>query len=241
MRLCDFCRARNGNPLDKPQFFIVADFIYTRHEMTKKYAVAIGLTTSMVFLLTAMAIYPGGTYTDKNAIGFNWTKNYISNLFETTALNGMENPSRIWAYLGVLIYSITCAVFFVNMSQKIPERNSANIIKYTGILTLPCTLLVVTPLHNLMLTISTFLFWTCITWISAFVFQTKLHFLKVYCLLCLLIFYYAVYIHATNNWDVLPTIQKVNSLSSILLILALEYFTQKADFEKSSREIKKQI
>ncbi len=48
--------------------------------------------------------------------------------------------------------------------------------------------------------------------------------------MCLLIFYYAVYIHASNNWDVLPVIQKVNTISAILLILGLEYFTKKEDF-----------
>jgi hypothetical protein len=198
--------------------------------MIKKHSVLIGVTISLTFLTIAISIYPGGTYQDKNSIGFDWTKNYISNLFETKALNGSQNSSRTWAYFGMFFYSISCAIFFVNMSKKIPEKNAVNIIKYTGMLTMPFTLLIITPLHDLMLTISSFLFWTCIVCITVFILKTRLHFFKFFCIICLIIFYYAVYIHASANWDLLPIIQKVNTISSILLILGLEYFTKKEDF-----------
>ncbi len=198
--------------------------------MIKKYYVLIGVIISLLFLLIAISIYQGGTYQDKNAIGFNWTKNYISNLFESKALNGSQNPSVIWAYFGMFFYSISCAIFFVNMSKKIPDRKSAFVIKYLGMLTMPLTFLIVTPYHDLMLTISNSLFWTCITWITAFIFRTRHHFLKFYCIVCLGIFYYAVYIHTSSNWDLLPVIAKLNTFSSILLILGLEYFTKKDDF-----------
>lgn len=145
-------------------------------QMIKKYSVLTGLTISLIFLITAISIYPGGTYQDKNSIGFDWTKNYISNLFEAKALNGSQNSSRAWAYVGMLFYSISSAVFFVNMSKKIPGKNAANIIKYAGILTLPCTFLIITPIHDLMLTISSFLFWTCIVCITVFLLKTQLHF-----------------------------------------------------------------
>jgi membrane-associated HD superfamily phosphohydrolase len=186
----------------------------------------------MLLFTIAVLVYPGGTYEDKNAEGFNWTKNYISNLFEATALNGSENSSRTWAYFGVFFYSITCAVFFVNMSRKIPDKGSANVIKYMGILTMPVTLLIATPLHNLMLNISNLLFWTCMGWITVFVFKTRLHFLKVYCIICQLIFFYAVFVHSSSNWDALPIIQKVNTISSLVLIFVLEYFTKREDFAR---------
>jgi len=198
----------------------------------RKYSVLIGLTISMLLFTIAVLVYPGGTYEDKNAEGFNWTKNYISNLFEATALNGSENSSRTWAYFGVFFYSITCAVFFVNMSRKIPDKGSANVIKYMGILTMPVTLLIATPLHNLMLNISNLLFWTCMGWITVFVFKTRLHFLKVYCIICQLIFFYAVFVHSSSNWDALPIIQKVNTISSLVLIFVLEYFTKREDFAR---------
>jgi hypothetical protein len=198
--------------------------------MIKKHLVLIGITISLVFLIIAISIYPGGTYQDKSSVGFDWTKNYISNLFEAKALNGSQNSSRVWAFFGMFFYSISCAIFFVNMSNKIPEKVFKSIIKYLGILIMPFTFLIITPLHNLMLNISSFLFWNCIGAITVFIFMTKLHFFKIYNIICLLIFFYAVYIHASSNWDLLPIIQKVNTISAILLILGLEYFTKKEDF-----------
>lgn len=198
--------------------------------MIKRHSVLIGLTISLILLAIAIAVYPGGTYENQNSIGFDWTRNYISNLFKTTAVNGSHNASRIWAYLGMFFYTISCAIFFVNMSKKLPDRNGANILKYVGILTMPFTFLVITPLHDLMLTISSFLFWTCIIVITVFIMKTRLHFFKFYNIVCLLIFYYAVYLHATNNWDLLPIMQKANIGSSILLILGHEYFTKTIDF-----------
>lgn len=199
-------------------------------KMIKKHLVLIGITISLILLLIAISIYPGGTYQDKNSVGFDWSKNYISNLFEAKALNGSQNVSIVWAFFGMFLYSISCAIFFVNMSKKIPEKVFKNIIKYTGILIMPFTFLIVTPLHDLMLNISNFLFWNCIVAITVFVFMTKLHFFKVYNVVCLLIFFYAVYIHTSSNWDLLPIIAKLNSISAIFLILGLEYFTKKEDF-----------
>lgn len=198
--------------------------------MIKRHSVLTGLTISLILLAIAIAVYPGGTYENQNSIGFDWTRNYISNLFKTTAVNGSHNDSRIWAYFGMFFYTISCAIFFVNMSKKLPDRNGANILKYVGILTMPFTFLVITPLHDLMLTISSFLFWTCIIVITVFIMKTRLLFFKFYNIVCLLIFYYAVYLHATNNWDLLPIMQKVNIGSSILLILGHEYFTKTIDF-----------
>ena len=86
--------------------------------MIKKHSVLAGVTISLVFLLIAISLYPGGSMFDKNAIGFSWTKNFISNLFAAKALNGAENPSRIWAYLGMILLPFTYAIFFVNMSKK---------------------------------------------------------------------------------------------------------------------------
>ena len=208
--------------------------------MVKKYSVLIGMLVSLVFFSIAIAIYPGGTYQDRNSVGFDWTKNYFSNLFEQRALNGIYNRSMIWAYIGMFVYAISCTLFFINMSKKIPDNKAAIILKYTGILTMPFTFLIITPLHDLMLTISSVLFWTCMVLITVFVMKTRLHFFKCYCLLCLLIFYYALYIHLSSNWDVLPIVQKVNTITTIALILGLEYFTKREDFDAIKREQEQQ-
>ncbi len=198
--------------------------------MIKKYSVLIGVVISLILLIVAISIYPGGSMFDKNSVGFDWSKNFISNLFAAKALNGYENPSRIWAYLGMILLPLSYAIFFTNMSKKIPEKNAANILKYGGAINVLCMFLIVTPLHDLMLNVSITLFWTCIVIITVFILKTNLHLFKFLCVVCLVIFYYSIYLWATNDWDLLPTMQKVNFINSTLLILGLEYFTKQQDF-----------
>jgi len=90
--------------------------------------------------------------------------------------------------------------------------------------------LIVTPLHDLMLNLSITLFWTCIVVITVFILKTRLHLFKFLCVICLLIFYYSLYLWGTNDWSLLPIMQKVNFINSTLLILGLEYFTKQEDF-----------
>jgi hypothetical protein len=198
--------------------------------MIKKYSVLIGVVISLILIMIAISIYPGGTMFDEYSIGFDWSKNFMSNLFGAKALNGAENPSRIWAYSGMILLPLSYAVFFINMSKKIPEKNAAKILKYGGVANIFFTFLTVTSLHDIMLILSTTLFWTCLVVITVFILKTRLHLFKFFCIICLLIFYYSVYLWGTNDWSLLPIMQKVNFISSTLLILGLEYFTKQEDF-----------
>jgi len=198
--------------------------------MIKKYSVLTGVVISFLLMIVATSIYPGGSMFDMNSVGFDWTKNFISNLFATKALNGAENPSRIWACLGMIILPSCYAIFFINMSKKIPDKNAAFILKYGGSVNILFMFLIITPLHDLMLNISITLFWTCIFIVTVFVLKTRLHLAKFFCVVCLLNFYYSIYLWATNDWSMLPIMQKINFINSALLILGLEYFTKLEDF-----------
>jgi hypothetical protein len=198
--------------------------------MIKKYFVLTGIVISSILILIAISIYPGGTMFNEYSIGFDWSKNFMSNLFGAKALNGAENPSRVWAYSGMILLPLTYALFFIKMSKKIPEKNAGNILKYLGVANVLFTFLTVTPLHDIMLIISTSLFWTCLVIITIFILKTKLHLFKFFCIISLLIFYYSVYLWGTSDWNLLPIMQKVNFATSTLLILGLEYFTKKEDF-----------
>nr|WP_082856010.1 hypothetical protein [Mucilaginibacter sp. L294] len=198
--------------------------------MIKKYSVLTGIVISLILILIAISVYPGGTMFNEYATGFSWTKNFMSNLFGTRALNGAENPSRIWACLAMIVLPLTYALFFFNMAKKIPEKNAGYILKYASVANILFTFLTITSLHDSMLIISTTLFWTCLLITSIFILKTKLHLFKFFCIISLVVFYYSVYLWGISDWHLLPIMQKVNFASSTLLILGLEYFTKKEDF-----------
>jgi len=199
-------------------------------QMTKKYSVLICVVISVILIVIATLVYPGGSFLDKNSIGFEWSKNFISNLFAEKAINGSENTSRIWAIVGMVFHSVGYGIFFIHMSKKISARQASNVLKFIGTANILFNFLIVTPLHDLMVIISSTLFLMGLFYLTVFIFKTKLHLFKFSCILCFLIFYFTLYLYGSGNLGLLAIMQKVSFICSMLLILGIEYFTKLEDF-----------
>jgi hypothetical protein len=197
--------------------------------MIKKYSVLICLVTSVILIVIATLAYPGGSLLDKNSIGFDWSKNYLSNLFATKAINGSENPGWIWALIGMAFHSVGYGFFFINMSKKIPSRLCANTLKYIGATNIIFIFLIATPLHDLG-TISIILTLIGLFVITVFILMSKLHLLKFCCIICLLTYYCFFFFFGLGYTGLSVIMQKVYIISSMLLVLGLEYFTKYEDF-----------
>ena len=201
----------------------------TIKQIVKKYSVLICMVISVILIVVATQVYPGGSLLDKNSIGFDWSKNFLSNLFAPKALNGSENPGRIWALIGMAFHSVGYGIFFINMSKKIPSKQSANILKFIGAINILFIFLIATPLHDLG-TISIIFTLLGLFTITVFILKTKLHFLKFCCIICLLTYYCFFYLFGFGYLGLAVIMQKVYNLSSMLLVLGLEYFTRYEDF-----------
>jgi hypothetical protein len=200
--------------------------------MLKKHSVLIGTTASLSLLFIAMMVYPGGSIFDKKTVGFDLTKNFISNLFGAKALNGSDNPARYWADAGMIFLAVSFAMFFIRFSEKIPQKSAANVIKYAGTGGMVFAFLVVTPLHDLMVTIASTMFLLSIFYITVFILKSNLHFFKILCIISMLNFYFTLYLFGFGDLVYLPIMQKITYFSMIILILFLDYFTTKEDFAK---------
>ncbi len=200
-------------------------------QMVIKYSVLICLIISVILLVIAASIYPGGSLLDKNSIGFHWSKNFLSNLFETTAINGSENTGRIWALIGMAFHAIGYGIFFIKMSKKIASSKWAKILKYIGVANIIFIFLIATPLHDIGV-ISIILTLIGLFTITVFILKSKLHFFKFYCIICLLTFYCFFFLFGFGYLDLAIIMQKVYNISAILLVLGLEYFTKHEDFKQ---------
>jgi hypothetical protein len=153
-------------------------------------------------------------------------------LFAQKAINGSENPGRIWALIGMAFHSVGYGIFFFHMSKKMSLRHVATILKFIGATNIVFNFLIVTPLHDLMVTISSTLSLLGLFYITVLILKTKLHLLKLCCIICLLTFYYTLYLYGSGDWGLLAIMQKVSFISSMLLVLGLEYFTKYEDFKQ---------
>jgi len=198
-------------------------------QMVKKYSVLICLVISVILIIIASLVYPGGSLLNKNSIGFDWSKNFISNLFAPRAINGSENPGRIWAIIGMAFHSVGYGIFFINMSKKIPSRQWAKILQFIGAANILFIFLIATPLHDLG-TISIVLTLFGLFTITVFTLKSKLHLLKFCCIICLVTFYCFFLLFGFGYLGLAVIIQKVYNASSLLVVLGLEYFTRYEDF-----------
>ncbi len=210
----------------------------TIKQIVRKYAVLICMVISVILIVIATIVYPGGSLLDKNSIGFDWSKNFLSNLFATKAINGSENPGWIWALIGMAFHSVGYGIFFINMSKKIPSRQWANILKFIGVANILFIFLIATPFHDLG-TISIILTLFGLFTITVFILKSKLHLLKFCCIICLLTFYCFFSLFGFGYLGLAVIMQKVYNLSSMLLVLGLEYFTKYEDFVQIKSGVQK--
>jgi hypothetical protein len=205
--------------------------------MIKKYSVLICVITSVILIVIATFAYPGGSLLDKNSIGFYWSKNFLSNLFATKAINGSENSGRIWAIVGMAFHSVGYGIFFIHMSKKISSRQWGKFLKIIGATNIIFIFLIATPLHDLGV-ISIILTLIGLFTITVFILMSKLHLLKFCCIICLLTYYCFFCLFGLGYLGLAVIMQKVYIISSMLLVLGLEYFTKSEDFIqiKSARQ-----
>ena len=199
----------------------------------RKYSVLLCVLITTIFLLIATFLYPGGSILDKNSVGFTWSKNFFSNLFLPKALNGSDNPSRIWAFIGMVFHSIGYGIFFMHTARKIPHKHTELVLKSVGIANMVFTFLIATPLHDLMVTISSTLTMLGLFYITVFILRTKLHWLKFFCIASMILFYLTLFLYGAGDWGLLAVMQKVTFICFMLLVLAIEYFTKSEDFQLS--------
>ena len=196
----------------------------------RKYLVLLCISISLVLIVSASLKYPGGSILDKDSYGFDWSKNFISNLFRDKAINGKDNPGKNWAILGMAFHSLGYGLFFLNMAGKMFNSHASKVLTIVGVLEIVFNFLIASSLHDQMVTLSSTLSLLGLFYITIFTFRTKLNWLKFSCVLCLLIFYFTLYLYGTGDWGLLAIMQKVSMILSILLILTFEFFTVKEDY-----------
>ena len=200
--------------------------------MLKKHSIVLSLLVAMLLLFTAACFYPGGSQYDPHAVGYNWKRNYLSNLFSPLAVNGANNASRPWAVCGMFFLTIGFALFFVEFSKKIPLKTPAGIIRYFGAGAMLFAFLTVTPWHDIMITITSTMALVSMFYITVFVFKSKLQLLKILSVLSLLALYICVYIYYSGNFlEILAVMQKTSLGIGMIWIVALNYTARAEDFE----------
>lgn len=205
--------------------------------MQQKYLPTIGVAIALALIFIATTQYPGGSLHDANAVGFYWQYNYLSNLVGPVAVNGAPNTARPWAVAGVLVLCAVIAAVFVRISKKLPSEGGAPIaVKYGGAGAMAASVLLVTPYHDLGVTISGALLLLSLFYITVLLFMTKHHWLKLLATTCLLLLYGSTFIYSFRwHLELLPVLQKLDLFGCILLLLSIDRMVNKEDFKRPAK------
>jgi hypothetical protein len=201
--------------------------------MLQKNLILSGISLGVLFLLIATAYYPGGSLHNEFSVGYSWTENYITNLLNPLAVNGMDNAARPWAIVGVLFLTSSFGLFFVQFSDYIQIKSAAFIIKYVGIAaTLLGFLTVIPSLHDIMVMITSILTLLLFFYLTVIAVKAKMPILSIASVFFLSLFYLTTFMYYGRfHLEYLPIMQKTILLAKIVWILSLAYFTTKGDFK----------
>lgn len=204
--------------------------------MLQKHLILFGMILSLALLIISTFFYPGGSQSDPNSIGYDWLQNYLSNLFSPQAVNGLENGARPWAVAGMLVLSISFALFFVTFSKKIEHKGAARIIQICGVSAMGFAFLTVTPLHDQMVRIASTLSLLALFYITVFVLKSKLLLFKILSIVILLLLYTSIYLYYSLTYlEFLPIMQKMAFGMTIAWALGLHYISTPEDFRFSKK------
>jgi hypothetical protein len=207
--------------------------------MIQKHLTAICLALALLFFMIAALLYPGGSQANSQSVGYDLGNNYLCNLFDAHGINGANNPGMVWAFVGMFFMCVGLGSFFYRVSSKIQHRSSAMIIRYAGMASMFFAFWVITPYHDLMVTIAVVFAMFAVFYLSVFVFMSRHVFLKILAALCLFTLYFNAFVYYTSLWlEILPIVQKINYLVIISWVLGLEYFTTLEDFPIKTKKTK---
>src|SRR5947209_9688461 len=122
--------------------------------MDKRKVPLVCVLLALALVLIATRLYPGGTLDDPTAVGFDWWRNYLTQLFRPVALNGEANAARPYAIAGVWLFSIGIAELFRQLAAGLASTRHAKWVRIFGIASAVYAALTVTRMHDLMVMIA---------------------------------------------------------------------------------------
>ncbi|MFM2385499.1 MAG: hypothetical protein RL660_256 [Bacteroidota bacterium] len=120
--------------------------------------VATGVLLYVVMYFIAAQFYPGGTYQNRNAQGFDWVRNFWCNLLDSTSLNGQANTARPLAIAAMALLVCCITYFWYKFPRYVAcSKTVGRLIQYCGCAAMLLSgLLLAAVQHDLAINISCF-------------------------------------------------------------------------------------
>ena len=193
----------------------------TKSHRTKNSWILIPFIGSFLFLILyvlAALLYPGGSGTDKTAIGYNWANNYWCNLLSEKAINGQVNAARPVAITAMFVLCLSLSTFWILFPAltQLKKYNSL-LIQVAGTVCMLTSFLLLTPIdHDLAVNTSSVFGLIAMTGILIALYQLKWKWLFAFGLFDLLLVALNNYLYHSKEMNYLPIVQKFSFLAFLI-------------------------
>ena len=169
-----------------------------------------GIAVSVTCFWAATMLHPGG---------FDWNRDYLS-----TLLRDPSSPARILAVAGMLCFCVSIVLVFERLARAVEFSKNSKVIRIGGIGSMIYALLAMTPMHDLMVTISvTFFFVAALALMQALYAHRERGFFAAGCI-CSAVLAASVTIYYTGHFvSVLPWAQRAVFVLFTLWLVSLDY------------------
>lgn len=172
----------------------------------------------IVFYIIAALLYPGGSGTDKTAIGYSWTNNYWCNLLSEKAINGQTNTARPVAVAAMLLLCLSLSTFWIRFPALTHlKKYHRLLIQVAGTVSMLASFLLLTGIdHDLAINTSSAFGLIAMTGTLIALYQLKWKWLFAMGLFDLLLIALNNYLYHSNEMMYLPVVQKISFLSFLI-------------------------
>jgi hypothetical protein len=178
----------------------------------------IGNFLFIVLYVIAALLYPGGSGTDKTAIGYSWTDNYWCNLLSEKAINGQTNTARPVAVTAMLVLCLSLSTFWILFPEKTQlKKYHRLLIQVAGPGCMLTTFLLLTSIdHDLAINTSSAFGLIAMIGTLIALYQLKWKWFFAIGLFDLLLVALNNYLYHSNEMMYLPVVQKFSFLSFLV-------------------------
>ena len=186
----------------------------------------IGMLLFVICYVVAAGLYPGGSWNDLAQPGFSWRHNYLCDLLDARAVNGMLNTGKYWARaaLAFLCLGLMVLWYHLPLLTKGPAW-FRNLLRYSGMGALGAMVFLRADTHDLTVRIAG-VFGLVALSLLLFGLWKQGH--KIFVFLggwCLGMFLVNYTIYETGDFVYwLPLIQKITFLSFIVWFVWMDVF-----------------
>jgi len=173
-----------------------------------------------IYIIAAL-LYPGGSETDRTAVGFSLKNNYWCNLLHENAINGQPNTAKPLAIIGMFILCLALSTFWVVFPKQVFAGKYLQLtIQITGAGAMVSSFLLLTNIdHDLVVNFASSLGFIATIGTLICLYKTKWYGLFAFGLFNILLVGLNNYLYNTKGMMIyLPAVQKISFLSFLVWI-----------------------